>query len=300
MRGRPLPDPPPDPTVEADLAEFLAAVTVERDDEPAPDIAQGSAHLDAAVVDAAVGALDLTSLAPDDTPAAIAGLCRTAQRPDPVDPGCPAVAAVCTWPDLVPVAAVHLAGSPVRLAAVAGAFPHARTFDDVAAAEVAAALAAGADEVDVVIDRALLAAGRPGAAVARLARLRQAAGAATMKVILETGALGDEAAIRAAAWTAALAGADMLKTSTGKQEPAATPQSVRVLLAVARDAEALLGRPIGVKAAGGIRTPSQAATYLHLARQIRGRGHAGPDRLRLGASSLLGELVRARRPHADR
>lgn len=270
---------PGDPaeTVAADLAAARAAAA------------------DPALAHAGLALLDLTTLEADDTPQRVRALAHRARQPDPTDPAAPAVAGLCTWPDLVGAAAAVLAGSGVAAVAVAGAFPHARTTDAVAAAEVEHARCAGADEIDVVLDRGALRGAGPSAAAARLAVLREAAGSAGLKVILETGALADDATIRQAGWIAVLAGADVLKTSTGTLQPAATLEATRLLLEIARDGEALTGRRIGVKPAGGIRTAEQAAALVTLARAVRGTDGARADRLRLGASSLLDELVAHRR-----
>ncbi len=278
-----------------DLDAVLAAHPGDAEEVVSADLdAAARAPVDADHLDAALAALELTTLEPTDGPARVRALAERALRPDPEDAAAPTVAGVCTWPDLVGEVAQALAGTPVAAVSVAGAFPHARTTDAVAAAEVAHARQAGAAEVDVVLDRgALRTAGAPAAA-ARLGRLREAAGEGVLKVILETGALADAHEIRRAAWTAVLAGADAIKTSTGTVTPAATLPATRLLLEVARDAEAGLGRRVAVKPAGGIRTAAHAASLVVLARRVRGHAGAEPPRLRIGASSLVDALVTAR------
>jgi deoxyribose-phosphate aldolase len=246
------------------------------------------------LLDIAVSLVDLTSLEATDTPERVRRLAQQALAPAGPDGGAPRVAAVCVWPDLVGVAAEVLAGSEVKAAAVAGAFPHARSPLAVRVAEVEAAVAAGADEIDLVIDRAALRDDREHEALTQLVELRRACGDATCKVILETGALGDADAVHRAAWVAMLAGADMLKTSTGKDGPGASPGAVGTLLHAAKVYERESGRAVGVKIAGGIRTPTVAISYLRLVRQAAGSEWLRPERLRLGASSLLDQLVSAR------
>jgi deoxyribose-phosphate aldolase len=247
------------------------------------------------LVDLALACMDLTSLEATDTPTRVRDLAERALRPDPHDATAPRPAAVCVWPDLVAHVAGVLAGSPVRTAAVAGAFPSARSPLEVRVAEVEAALAAGADEIDLVIDRAALADDRPHDALRQLTALREACGPATCKVILETGSLDDADAIQRAAWVALLAGADFLKTSTGKDGPGASPAAVWVLLRAAIDHGHETGRWVGVKVSGGVRTADDAVGYLRLVRRLAGDGALHPERLRLGASSLLDALVTARR-----
>lgn len=235
-----------------------------------------------------VSLLDLTSLEATDTPARVRALARRAASPAPA---APPVAAVCVWPDLVGAAATALAGEPVRVASVAGAFPSGRSPIEVRAAEVAAAVAAGAHEVDVVLDRGAMAEGRAHDAYRQLLALRRAAGGADCKVILETGSLPDPGAVVGACWVAMLAGADMLKTSTGKDGPGADAGAVLLLTEQAIAFEARYGRRVGVKAAGGIRTPDDATRLLTLVQAVASPDWLDPSRLRLGASSLLDTLL---------
>ena len=234
---------------------------------------------DALAARRALPLLDLTSLNDDDTEAGIARLCERAAEHR--------VAAVCIYPRFLPLARERLAGSGVRLATVAN-FPHGG--DDLAhtADEVAAAVAEGADEVDVVVPVQAVLAGDVGM-VSELIELCRTAGGAgvTLKAILETGVLGAPDVIAAAARAAVMAGADFLKTSTGKAEVGATLEAAAVLLAVI---EAAGGRG-GLKVAGGVRTTKQAAAYLHLADHLLGPDWAAPGTLRFGASSLLDDLL---------
>lgn len=237
-----------------------------------------------------VGLLDLTTLGATDTADDVRRLAARAARPFPGRPGLHC-AAVCVWPNFAATARAALADSPVRVACVAAGFPFAQSPLAAKLAEVAAAVAAGADEIDVAIPRGTFLAGDHAALAAELRAIREACGPARLKVILETCDLPGEAAIRTACRLAVAAGADFLKTSTGKGARGATPADTRILLEEARAATAATGRPIGVKPAGGIRTTDQALAYLELADEFLGT--ATPDNFRLGASSLLDELLAA-------
>ena len=281
-------------TGDGQLPRDAAALTRLLDEVPRPDdgeVARRAAGLavpDDALCTAAITVLDLTSLEATDTPDRVRSLARRAAAPAA---GSPAVAAVCVWPDLVGAAREELAGTGVRVASVAGAFPSGRSPLAVRVAEVEAAVAAGADEIDVVIDRAALADGREIDACTQIATLRTAGGRATCKVILESGALQDAAAIVRAAWVAMLGGADLLKTSTGKDGPGADPSSMLLLVEQARAFEERFGRPVGVKASGGIRSADDATRLLALVREAASADWLSPGRLRLGASSLLDALL---------
>lgn len=224
--------------------------------------------------------MDLTALGDDDTPTTIEALSARA-----IETG---VAAVCVWPRFLPLAKEHLEGSPVRLAAVAN-FPDGS--DDIARAaeETAAAVAAGADEVDVVAPIQAILDGDVGLVTELVQACRAACGEGTLKVILETGRLEDPAVITAAARAAIMAGCDFLKTSTGKARVGATLEAAAVLLAVLEEA----GGRVGLKLSGGIRTTAQGAAYLHLVDHFMGSGWTRPETLRFGASSLVDDLLRA-------
>jgi deoxyribose-phosphate aldolase len=248
-----------------------------------------------AALDLAVRMVDLTTLEGADTPGKVTGLCAKARRPDPADPDVPPVAAVCVYPDMVGVAKAALAGSGVAVASVATAFPSGRASLAVKLADVGDAVAAGADEVDMVIDRGAFLAGRYGQVYEEIRAVRQACGGAHLKVILETAELATLDNVSRASWLAMLAGADFIKTSTGKVSPAATPQVVLVMLAAVRDYEQATGRRVGVKAAGGIRTAKDAIRYLVLVNETAGTPWMSPALFRFGASSLLNDLLMQRR-----
>ena len=225
--------------------------------------------------------VDLTSLNDDETASRIDALC--AQAVTPQGP----VAAVCVFPRWVRRCAGALAGSGVRIATVAN-FPAGRPDPDGARAESEAALADGADEVDVVLPYEAYAAGETERALAVVRACRDATDGAVLKVILETGRLGDAEVIRAAARDVLAAGADFVKTSTGKLTPGATLDAARPMLEAVRDADRG-----GFKAAGGVRTAEDAAGYLALADELLGPAWAAPATFRLGASGLLADLLDA-------
>ena len=236
---------------------------------------------------------DLTTLEGDDTPGRIRALCSMALRPDPTDPTVGPVAAVCVYPVLAPLAAELLAGTPVAVASVAGAFPSGLSPLEVRVAEVQAAVAAGAQEIDTVLNRSAFLSGRRDQAATELRALKEAAGGAHFKVILEVCELGSANAIGEATRLAIDAGADMVKTSTGKGASGASPEAVLVMAETVAAHVAAGGRPVGIKVAGGVRTAADALGYVGIVRSVLGTEWLTPDRLRFGASSLLGNVVAA-------
>jgi len=245
-------------------------------------------------LDLAVRMVDLTTLEGQDTPGKVRALCAKARRPDPEDPTCPQVAAVCVYGDLAEVTAEALKGSGIHTAAVATAFPSGRAAAEVKLADVKAAVAAGADEIDMVIDRGAFLAGHYLAVHDEIVATKAACGDAHLKVILETGELVTYDNVRRASWLAMLAGADFIKTSTGKVSPAATLPVTLVMLEAARDFHDQTGRAVGVKAAGGIRTAKDAVRYLVVVNETAGDDWLTPDRFRFGASTLLNDLLMQR------
>jgi deoxyribose-phosphate aldolase len=221
-------------------------------------------------------------------------MCAKARRPDPSDPSVPPVAAVCVYPDLVALARGELAGSSVVVASVATAFPSGRASMAVKLADVGDAVAAGADEIDMVIDRGAFLAGRYGQVFEEVRAVREVCRAAHLKVILETGELSTLDNVARASWLAMLAGADFIKTSTGKLTPASTPPVALVMLAAVAAFADATGRRVGVKVAGGIRTAKDAIRYLVLVRETAGEAWLTPDAFRIGASSLLNDLLMQR------
>jgi deoxyribose-phosphate aldolase len=248
----------------------------------------------ARALDLAISMVDLTTLEGADTPGKVRALCAKGRAPDPSDPTAPPVAAICVYGDLVEVAAGALEGSPVKVAAVASAFPSGRASRAVKLADTADAVAGGADEIDMVVDRGAFLSGRYLAVLEEIRAVREACGDAHLKVILETAELATYDNVRRAAWLAMLAGADFIKTSTGKVSPAATLPVTLVMLEAVRDFREATGRQIGVKAAGGIRTAKDAIRYLVLVNETTGEEWLHPDWFRIGASSLLNDLLMQR------
>jgi deoxyribose-phosphate aldolase len=245
-------------------------------------------------LDLAVRMTDLTTLEGADTPGKVRSLCAKGLRPDPTDPDVPAVAAICIYPDLVAVAREALRGSAVKVASVATAFPSGRAAIDVKLADVRSAVDSGADEIDMVIDRGAFLAGRYGAVLEEIQRVKAACGPAHLKVILETGELATLDNVRRASWLGMIGGGDFIKTSTGKVQPSATLPVTLVMLEAVRDFHELTGARIGVKAAGGIRTAKDAVKYLVVVHEAAGPDWLTPDLFRFGASSLLNDLIMQR------
>ena len=230
-----------------------------------------------------VACLDLTALGDDETESSLRALCAQAARPLENDRELH-VAAVCVWPRAVPIVRELLVGSRVRVAAATGGFPGPDAPIADRAREIRGAVDAGADEVDVPVNRFLV--DEPDALAGELRVTREAAGTATWKAILETGALQpDEISIIGRA--AIDEGADFLKTSTGKGPPGATPAAVET---IARLAEAT-GRPVGIKVSGGVRGAGQAHSYLTLVQDVLGHAWPTPSTFRIGASTLLETLL---------
>jgi len=242
-------------------------------------------------IDTAISMVDLTTLEGADTPGKVRSLAAKARRPDPADLTCPQVAAVCVYGDLAGVAKDALAGTGVNVAAVATAFPSGRASRAVKLADVRDAVANGADEIDMVIDRGAFLTGRYLDVFEEICAVKEACGSAHLKVILETGELVTLDNVRRASWLAMLAGADFIKTSTGKISPAATLPVCLVMLEAVRDFRVATGRQIGVKPAGGIRTTKDAVRHLVLVNETAGADWLTGEWFRFGASSLLNDLL---------
>jgi deoxyribose-phosphate aldolase len=245
-------------------------------------------------IDLAIRMVDLTTLEGADTPGKVAALCAKARRPDPTDPTCPSVAAVCVYPSMVPTAAARLSGSGIHLASVATAFPSGQAPLAVKLEDTRQAVAAGADEIDMVISRGAFLSGRYLDVFDEIVAVRQACGPAHLKVIMETGELATYDNVRRASWLAMLAGAHFIKTSTGKVTPAATLPVTLVMLEAVRDFRAATGRQVGVKPAGGIRSSKDAIKYLVTVNETAGEDWLDPDWFRFGASTLLNDLLMQR------
>jgi deoxyribose-phosphate aldolase len=250
-------------------------------------------------IDLAIRMVDLTTLEGNDTPGKVRALCSKAVRPDPADPSCPSAAAVCVYPDMVPVAVEGLGTSSVRVAAVATAFPSGRAAMDIKLADTRDAVDAGAHEIDMVIDRGAFLSGRYLEVYDEIVQVKAACARpdgpdAHLKVIFETGELQTYDNVRRASWLAMLAGADFIKTSTGKIQPAATLPVTLVMLEAVRDYRELTGTMVGVKPAGGIRTSKDAIKYLVMVNEVAGPDWLDPDWFRFGASTLLNDLLMQR------
>jgi len=247
-----------------------------------------------AAIDLAISMVDLTTLEGADTLGRVTSLCTKAMRPDPRDLTVPSVAAVCVYPDLVAHARSVLGTSPVAIAAVATAFPSGRASLNVKLMDVRDAVAAGADEIDMVIDRGAFLSGRIGQVFDEVVAVKEACGSAHLKVILETGELVTYDNVRRASWIAMLAGADFIKTSTGKITVNATLPVALVMLEAVRDFAETAGRIVGVKVAGGIRSSKDAIRYLVLVNETVGSTWLTSELFRFGASSLLNDLLMQR------
>jgi len=245
-------------------------------------------------IDMAISMVDLTTLEGADTPGRVRSLCTKALRPDPRDLTVPSVAAVCVYPDLVAQARSVLGDAGVAVASVATAFPSGRASMAVKLLDVAEAVDAGADEIDMVIDRGAFLSGRLGQVFDEIAAVKRSCGDAHLKVILETGELVTYDNVRRASWLAMLAGADFIKTSTGKVGVNATPPVALVMLEAVRDFAETTGRVVGVKVAGGIRTTKDAMKYLVIVNETVGSSWLTPQLFRFGASSLLNDLLMQR------
>lgn len=238
----------------------------------------------------AISMMDLTTLEGKDTPGKVVALCRKALRPhEKLD--VPSCAAVCVYPNLVPIAKRALAGSTVKIASVATAFPSGQSPLKVKLEDVRRAVEFGADEIDMVIDRGAFLRGDYGKVFDEIAATKEACGAAHLKVILETGELGTYDAIRLASAIAIEAGGDFIKTSTGKVQPAATLPVTLLMLEVIRDYVDAGWRMIGMKPAGGVRNAKQALQYLCLVNETMGDDWMNPDMFRFGASALLNDVL---------
>lgn len=254
-------------------------------------------------LDTIISLIDLTTLEGADTPGKVESLVAKALTPDPADPTTPRVAAVCVYGDMVPVAvaalgSAHAAGGAtgINVAAVATAFPSGRASLAIKLADTAEAVAAGADEIDMVIDRGAFLSGRYGVVFDQIVAVKEACRRANgsyahLKVILETGELNTYDNVHRASWLAILAGADFIKTSTGKVQPAATLPVTLLMLQVVRDWYRLTGERIGVKPAGGIRSSKDAIRYLVTVAETVGEQWCDPHLFRFGASSLLNDVL---------
>ncbi len=242
-------------------------------------------------LDLAVRMMDLTTLEGADTPGKVAALSSKAMRPDPADLTVPPVAAVCVYPNMVPHALERVRGSGVKVASVAAAFPSGQLPTELKVEEAARVAELGADEIDMVIDRGAFLSGHYAKVYDEVRRVKEVCGSTHLKVILETGELGTYDNVRRASLLAVAGGADFIKTSTGKIQPAATLPVTLVMLEAIRDVYEETGRKIGMKPAGGIRHSKQAVQYLVVLHETLGPEWLTPDLFRFGVSSLLNDVL---------
>jgi len=254
-------------------------------------------------IDLAIRMVDLTTLEGADTPEKVRALANKAVRPDPLDQSVPSVGAICVYNDLVKIARTELdsiGGAHVSVAAVTTAFPSGRASMEVKIQDTKDAIAAGANEIDMVIDRGAFLSGNLGLVFEEIKIIKEICGQDVhLKVILETGELTTLDNVRKASFLAMLAGADFIKTSTGKISPAATAPVVYVMLEAVRDFRSLTGRQVGLKPAGGIRTTKDAIKQLVLVNEIAGEDWLDPNFFRIGASALLNDLLMQRMKMRD-
>jgi deoxyribose-phosphate aldolase len=257
----------------------------------------------AKAIDLAISMVDLTTLEGADTPEKVRALCTKAVRPDPTDPTVPSAGAICVYNDMVAIARTHLdliGGKHVPVAAVSTAFPSGRASMAVKLQDTSDAISAGAGEIDMVIDRGAFLAGGYMKVFEEISQIRALCGErAHLKVILETGELVTYDNVRKASFLAMLAGADFIKTSTGKVTPAATAPVVLVMLEAVRDFYQMTGKRIGVKPAGGIRNTKDAIKQLVLVNETAGPEWLTPNLFRIGASALLNDLLMQRMKMRD-
>lgn len=235
-----------------------------------------------------IGYIDLTTLEGDDTEEKVRSLCRKGMLKEK---GLPDVAAICIYPSLLKYASGELEGSSIRLASVAGGFPSGQTFIEVKCDEVRKAVEAGASEVDIVINRGMMLEGRYEEVFQEVKLMKQAAGDAHLKVILEISELPTVDLIRKASEISLLAGADFIKTSTGKSSHGATPEGFLVMADTIREFYEKSNKAAGIKAAGGIRKVEDALHYLALVKEVIGEKWLDARYFRIGASSLLDALI---------
>ena len=276
------------------LNEYDAAPTVEQVAQEVENLkAAAAANNTAEVYKFCFSAIDLTTLSPCDSEESVAAFARRAAEFALDYPEIPNVASICVYPPFVETVGLEIDATPLRITSVAGGFPSSQTFLEVKMLEVAMAVENGADEVDIVLNVGKMLSGSLDEAANEVEVLREESEGATLKVILETGALRTPELIRQASLLAMQAGADFIKTSTGKIDVAATPEAAVVMCHAIKDYHAKSGRQVGFKAAGGIRTAEEAALYYTIVKEILGEEWLTPELFRIGASSLANNLLSA-------
>ncbi len=238
-------------------------------------------------------AIDLTTLSCTDTVESVREFARKAVDFNRVFPDIPNVASICIYPPFVETVGLEVDGTPMRITSVAGAFPASQSFIEVKALEVAMAIENGADEIDIVLNPGMVMAGHLDEAASEVELLREEAADVVLKVIIESGALKSPELIRRASLISMFAGADFVKTSTGKIDVAATPEAAFVMCHAIKDYYNATGRKVGFKAAGGVRTPEDAALYYTIVEEVLGKEWLTTDLFRIGASSAANNLISA-------
>lgn len=276
------------------LNEYVAAPTAEEVAQEVAAICESArANNTTDVYKFCLSTIDLTTLSPCDEEQSVAEFARRAAELTVEYPHLPGVASICVYPPFVETVGLEIDAMPLRITSVAGGFPSSQTFLEVKMLEVAMALENGADEVDIVLNVGKILSGALDEAANEVEVLREESDGATLKVILETGALRTPELIRQASLLAMQAGADFIKTSTGKIDVAATPEAAVVMCHAIKDFYAKSGRKVGFKAAGGIRTAEDAALYYTIVKEILGEEWLTPELFRIGASSLANNLLSA-------
>ena len=238
-------------------------------------------------------AIDLTTLSCTDSVESVQAFVRKAVDFYEKYPHIPNVASICVYPSFVETVGLEIDGTPMRITSVAGAFPSSQSFVEVKALEVAMAIENGADEIDIVLNPGMMLSGHEAEAASEVELLREEAKDVVLKVIIESGALKTPELIRRASLISMFAGADFIKTSTGKIDVAATPEAAFVMCHAIKDYYNLTGRKVGFKAAGGVKTPEDAALYYTIVEEVLGEEWLTTDLFRIGASSAANNLISA-------
>ena len=238
-------------------------------------------------------AIDLTTLSCTDSVESVQAFVRKAVDFYEKFPHIPNVASICVYPSFVETVGLEIDGTPMRITSVAGAFPASQSFVEVKALEVAMAIENGADEIDIVLNPGMMLSGHDAEAASEVELLREEAKDVILKVIIESGALKTPELIRRASLISMFAGADFVKTSTGKIDVAATPEAAYVMCQAIKDYYNLTGRKVGFKAAGGVKTPEDAALYYTIVEEVLGEEWLTTDLFRIGASSAANNLISA-------
>ncbi len=277
------------------LNEYAAAPTVEQVDQEVARIKAAAAKNQCVeVYKFCYSTIDLTTLSCNDSVKSVTAFAEKAAAFYQQYPHIPNVASICVYPSFVETVGLAVDGTPMRITSVAGGFPASQTFLEVKALEVAMAIENGADEIDIVLNVGKMLTGEYDEAAAEVELLVKEKGEdVVLKVIIESGALKTPELIRAASLLSMFAGADFVKTSTGKIDVAATPEAAVVMCQAIRDYYAKTGKKVGFKAAGGVRSAEDAALYYTIVEEILGKEWLTPDLFRIGASSVANALLTA-------